>query len=114
MKFKTAIKLMTVHNNALMEAFPDFGPKKKLSKPKRSSKNGFAICFENIEKSMLRTNYFPEDNERLISTLDQAWEYAQIFAAATKGYTCNLYVVDSTWYPTDKSGKRYSDHIKNR
>ncbi len=121
MMFDKAMKLITSHNNALMEAFPDFGPQTKLTAPKRiSNKRGYMVSFQRIEGRMLVGDYFPNKHagENLISTREQAWEYCQAFAKATVGLTCDLYVIGSNFSPLyadgSYAGAKHSDKISNR
>ena len=74
---------------------------------------GFMVHFERCGDGFLRSDYFPEkhDGEPLIETEHEAWELANRFAKATKGSTCNVYVIDHTFSPV----KGYKDReIVNR
>lgn len=74
---------------------------------------GYMISFEWCGDGFLRGDYFPDkhDGEELIQTEREAWDLAYRFAIATKGRTCNLYVIDHNFKPVDGYKKRY---IKNR
>ena len=114
MQFKTAIKLITSHNNALMVVFPEYGPKKKLSVPvRRSLTKGYMISFEAIKGPFLCSGHFPDkrNGEKLITDPEQAWEYAQAFAKATVGLTCNIYIINEKFCPVDEY---YNKKIVNR
>jgi hypothetical protein len=58
-------------------------------------KCGYLIHFEWIEGSILRTDYFPDvhSGEAPIENESEAIGLAELFADATKGNTCNLYLV---------------------
>jgi hypothetical protein len=57
------------------------------------SQAGYRVAFEWIEATGLRSDYFPERDEMPIPEEGDAWLMAIDFANATKGETCNLYVV---------------------
>jgi hypothetical protein len=60
---------------------------------------GFRVAFEWCGDEFLRSDYFPDREESLISTEAEAWELADRFARVTRGRTCNLYVVDYRYMP---------------
>lgn len=69
---------------------------------------GFMVSFEWCGDGLLRSDHFPDKRagEPLIPTEHEAWELADRFARATKGKTCNLYVVDSSSSPVKDYKKR--------
>jgi len=60
---------------------------------------GFRVSFEKKEGCILRSGYFPEGEEPLISTEDDAWILARDFAKKTTGKYINIYVVDHNYSP---------------
>ena len=67
-----------------------------INKPK-----GFMVSFEWWGDGFLRSDYFPDKHagEALIASEEEAWKLAARFAVATKGKTCNIYVVDDRFSP---------------
>ena len=77
-----------------------------------NERQGYAVCFEWIERGILRTDYFPElRSEDAIETEEEAWALAQQFADKMRGRVCNLYVVNGRWHPVGGYAKR---KIENR
>ena len=66
------------------------------------------VSFEWYGDGFLRSDHFPDKHadEPLIESEHEAWELARAFARATKGKTCNLYVVDSKFVPVADYDKR--------
>lgn len=64
---------------------------------------GFIVHFEKKDRSILRTDYFPDKQavEKLIKTEALAWWYAKRFAAATDDTVVNIYVVDHNFSPVE-------------
>ena len=62
---------------------------------------GFMVDFKWCGDGFLRGDHFPDKHagESLIPTEHEAWELADRFARATKGKTCDIYVVDSMFKP---------------
>jgi hypothetical protein len=58
----------------------------------------FRVHFEWIKGTTLHGDYFPDNNEDPLVTEEEAWELAKKFARATKGQTCNIYVIDAINY----------------
>lgn len=72
---------------------------------------GFRIHFEVREGSILRSDYFPEIDEEIIDSEEEAWELATRFAKATdSSIYVNIYVVDHTHHPV----AGYNDKKLNR
>lgn len=69
---------------------------------------GFMVHFEWHGDGFLRGDHFPAKHagEALIPTEWEAWELANRFARATKGRTCNLYVMDDDFNPVKDYKKR--------
>lgn len=69
---------------------------------------GYMVHFEWCGGGGLRGDYFPDKHtgERLIQTEWDAWELADRFAKATKGKTCNVYVIDDTFLAVKDYEKR--------
>lgn len=67
------------------------------------STSGFMVSFEWIEGSILRGDHFPDKHarEKLIETENEAWDLARKFADATKGKTCNIYVIKNDFVPVN-------------
>lgn len=63
--------------------------------------HGFMVSFEWCGDGFLRGDHFPDKHagEDLIENEFDAWELARKFAMATKGRTCNLYVIKSDFVP---------------
>jgi hypothetical protein len=59
--------------------------------------SGYCVHFEHAGDGLLRSDHFPEvrNGEAPISTEDEAWELAGMFADATRGKCVNLYVVNA-------------------
>ena len=62
---------------------------------------GYLVMFEWLEGSVLRSDYFPDDDagEKPIATKQEAWELAVAFAKKTKYRCCNIRVVDTRFTP---------------
>ena len=69
---------------------------------------GYMVHFEWCGDGMLRSDYFPDkhNGETLIQTEWEAWELVGKFARATKGKTCDLYVIDNTFSPVKDYERR--------
>lgn len=64
------------------------------------AKEGFRIHFEVREGSILRSDFFPDREEELIKTEDEAWKLARRFACAVDFNTyVNIYVINKTFSP---------------
>lgn len=75
---------------------------------------GYLVSFEWREDGMLRSDHFPDvhGGEPPLPTEKEAWMLATKFALATRGKTCNLYVIE---YPSFTPVKGYeSKKISNR
>ena len=70
---------------------------------------GYMVSFEWYGDGFLRSDHFPDKHggEALIETESEAWELADRFARATKGKTCNLYVVGHNFTPVEGYKDRY-------
>ena len=79
----------------------------------KEENEGYMVTFEWIEGGILRSDHFPDKHagETLIKTEGEAWEMAVRFAYQTKGRTCNVYVIDSSFGPVGGYKER---EIKNR
>jgi len=64
---------------------------------------GFMVSFDWYGDGFLTSDHFPDKHagEKLIRSEHEAWELARDFARATKGRTCNLYVIDSEFKPVN-------------
>lgn len=72
---------------------------------------GFRVHFEHAGDGLLRSDYFPDKEEKLIPTEIEAWIIARKFAEHTKSRCVNIYVCDESFSPV----KDYKDkEIKNR
>ena len=60
---------------------------------------GFMVSFEHVEGGLLRSDYFPDKDEKLIDSESEAWLLAHSFAAKTKGRCVDIYVVDNSFCP---------------
>ncbi len=62
---------------------------------------GYMVHFEWWGDGLLRSDHFPDKGagEPLIETEDEAWDLAERFSEATKGRTCDLYVVRDDYTP---------------
>jgi hypothetical protein len=71
----------------------------KLSDVKTAieAKHGYLVHFEKIEGSTLAADYFPEasSGEEPFETVEDAVAMGAEYAKATKGKTCNFYLVRS-------------------
>ncbi|MEE8289754.1 MAG: hypothetical protein V3R25_10120 [Nitrosomonadaceae bacterium] len=75
------------------------------------AKTEYLVHFEHIDSGMLRGDYFPDvmGGEAAFKTEDGAIAVGEDFARATKGKTCNFYIVRAdNFRPTG------SWNIKNR
>jgi hypothetical protein len=72
------------------------------------NKSGFMVQFEWCGDGFLRGDYFPDYHagEKLIETEAEAWELAEKFANATKGKTCNIYVLKENFSPVEDYKER--------
>ena len=62
---------------------------------------GFRVHFEKVGGGCLTSDYFPDKDEDLIPTEDEAWKLAHSFAAKTK-YSCvNIYVINECFSPVE-------------
>jgi len=78
----------------------------KLAKAMEMIQNkptGYMVHFEWCGNGLLTSDYFPDklNGEDLIPTEDEAWMLANRFAMATRGKTCNLYVVGRNFSPVE-------------
>ena len=70
---------------------------KIINNPKR---DGFVVCFERyINKDEKVFDFFPELDEELIKTEEEAWQLAKLFAEKTHDYCINIYVMDENLTP---------------
>jgi len=62
---------------------------------------GYMVSFEKIERTMLRSDHFPDKHsgEPLIDSERKAWALAHKFASKTYGKCVNIYVVDDNFRP---------------
>ncbi len=60
---------------------------------------GFRVAFEKRQGLVLAGDHFPERDEPLIATEDEAWRLAGEFAAKAPPEYVNIYVIDHTWQP---------------
>ncbi len=78
----------------------------------QGNNSGFRVSFERVEGTILRSDYFPDKEEKPIKNEEIAWDLAEEFADATFGECINIRVIDSTTYiPVEGYKKRM---IKNR
>jgi len=65
------------------------------------SERGFMVSFEKRDRSILRSDKFPDTDsgEPLIKTEAEAWILAKRFARATDENIVNIYVIDQTFSP---------------
>ncbi|MFH1648574.1 MAG: hypothetical protein ABIA11_02500 [Patescibacteria group bacterium] len=63
------------------------------------SLKGYRVSFEKKTRALLFSNYFPEDDEPMIPTEDEAWEIAQKFAEKSRGIYVNIYITDQSYNP---------------
>ena len=75
------------------------------------SLKGYRVSFEKKEGALLFSDYFPEEDELMIPTEDEAWEIAQKFAEKSHGTYVNIYITDQDYNPV----KGYqTKRIRNR
>lgn len=74
---------------------------KDLDKSKITKRDGFMVHFEKRGSGVLASDYFPEkrNGEKLISSIDEAWELARRFSNAVDESYVNIYVIDSGYKP---------------
>lgn len=60
---------------------------------------GYRVSYDKKDGCMLLSGYFPERDEPLIPSEDEAWELAGAFARRTYGEYVNIYVIDDRWKP---------------
>jgi hypothetical protein len=87
--------------------------KDALSLINEKRETGFMVCFDWIKGSILESDHFPDKHggEKLIKTEEKAWELARNFAKATRGKTCDVYVIDENFEPV---ASYKTNIIKNR
>ena len=63
-------------------------------------REGFLVLFRRfIGHTILENDFFPELDESLIETEEEAWEFAKKFAEKTVDYCIDIYVTDSNFTP---------------
>lgn len=72
---------------------------------------GFRVSFEWKEGCLLRSDYFPEHDEKLIPTEQEAWDLAGTFAKKMKGKVVHVYVTDHQHNPVPDYNEKL---IENR
>jgi len=84
----------------------------------KNHKRGYRVHFDRIilidrfpYNKIIEDDYFPEEDEPLIASEEEAWDLAKRFANATRGTTCNLYVIDENFDPVPSYREK---EIKNR
>lgn len=64
------------------------------------AEEGFRVHFEKRESSILCSDFFPDRDEEMIKTEDEAWELARRFASAVSSVDyVNIYVCDKKFCP---------------
>jgi len=71
----------------------------------REAERGYRVYFEILEGGVLVTDYFPDRDEGVLFKSEAvAWDMAAKFAKAVDpAKYVNIYVVDETFSPTEKS-----------
>ena len=112
MQFKDAMKAIKTLK-VMAEVFPETVKINIPKVPRVSTGGGFMVSFERIQGGFLHGDHFPakHDKEALIRDEETAWQLARLFAMATKGVTCNIYVTEYNFSPV----RGYNDKkITNR
>ncbi len=60
---------------------------------------GFRVHFEKVGGGSLTSDFFPNREEKLISTEIEAWRLANSFSTHTFGKYVNIYVIDQNFRP---------------
>lgn len=68
--------------------------------------SGYMVHFEKRNGNILSSDYFPDKNENLIKSEDEAWKLAERFANATDENHVNIYVIDHNYKPVFGYEKR--------
>lgn len=72
---------------------------------------GYRVSYSHVNGFIVECGYFPDRDEPLIPSEDEAWELARAFARATFEKYVNIYVVDDRYAPVPG----YADkRIQNR
>lgn len=101
MKLKDAKKLIKTNQNHIQQHILNAKPKKK--------KLGFRVNFSIKDGHILKGDHFPERDEPMIKTEQQAWKLATEFAHAHPN-AVDIYVVNQDWLPV----QGYNQKILNK
>lgn len=67
---------------------------------KEGSRKGYMVVFKRyVGRESLVEDFFPEINEELIPTEEEAWRLAKDFASKTFDYCVGIYVADANFTP---------------
>jgi hypothetical protein len=71
----------------------------KMSTAHSIINTGYRVRFNWIDRNNFDQDYFPEKDEPLIDTEQEAWELAKKFADKTVSQCANIYVVTGDFIP---------------